>query len=172
MKIDLDNKTMEGLRWIVEILDKNKASYKIGGGFAAKIYGSPREINDIDISISGKYFSTIIPDVSSYITAGPKHYSNEKWDCDTLSLNYLGQDIDLTDVDTLKMSNLAKTEWMKVKEKRLFDGIITNINGIAVSIMDPRDLISYKKELGGEHQLIDIKAIQEYLDKKFQREKI
>ena len=166
MKIELNEKVMSGLLWITEILNRNNIPYKIGGGFAAKIYGSPREINDIDISLSGKYFNKIIPEVSDYITAGPKHYLNEKWDCNTLSVNYYGQDIDMTDVDTLKMTNLEKTEWMNVKEKRLYDGIATDINGIIASIMDPRDLISYKKELGGEHQLIDIKAIQCYLDRK------
>lgn len=167
MKIKLDEKVISGLRWIVTILDKNKIPYKIGGGFAAKIYGSPREVNDIDISLSGKYFDVIVPEVSNYITAGPKHYLNEKWDCNTLSVNYNGQDIDMTDVDTLKMTDLTKTKWMNVKDYRLFDSIVTDINGVAVSIMDPRDLISYKKELGGEHQQIDIGAIQKYLDKNF-----
>ncbi len=164
MQIKLEEKTIKALRWIVEILDENNIPYKIGGGFAAKIYNSPRQINDIDISLSGKYFSVIIPKVSSYITAGPRHYLNEKWNCDTLSINYHGQDIDITDVDTLKMTDIKKTKWINVKEIRLFDGIKTNINGIDVSIMDPRDLIIYKKELGGEHQLIDIKAIQKYID--------
>ena len=164
MKIDLEKNTQNALVWIVEILDKNNIPYKIGGGFAAHIYGSPRKINDVDISLSGKYFPSIISEVSDYIIAGPKHYLNEKWDCDTLSINYLGQDIDITDVDTLKMSDLEKNKWIKVKEIRLFDAIKIEINGINVSIMDPRDLITYKKELGGEHQLIDIEAIQKYID--------
>ncbi len=165
MEIKLEKKVMQGLEWITKILDKNKIPYKIGGGFAAKVYGSPRGVNDIDISLSGKYFDIIVPEVFDYITAGPKHYLNEKWDCNTLSVNYNGQDIDMTDVDTLKMTDLKLTKWINVKESRLFDGIITNINGVVVSIMDPRDLISYKKELGGEYQLIDIESIQKYLDK-------
>ena len=164
MKIELDEKVMQGLRWITELLAKHSIPYKVGGGFAAKVYGSPRNVGDLDISLSGKYFDIIIPEVSDYITAGPKHYLNEKWDCNTLSVNYYGQDIDMTDVDTLKMTNLEKTQWMDVKEKRLYEGIITDINGVSVSIMDPRDLVSYKKELGGEHQIIDIKAVQSYLD--------
>lgn len=158
----LEPKTLSALKWITEILDKNTIPYKIGGGFAAHIYGSPREINDIDISLSGKDFDLILPNVKEYITAGPKHYLNEKWDCTTLSLNYHGQDIDLTDVDTLKMTNLEQTNWIQVKDIRLFENIIKDINGIKVSIMDPRDLIAYKKELGGEHQLIDIEAVRKY----------
>ncbi|HOZ53484.1 MAG TPA: hypothetical protein PK142_02280 [bacterium] len=164
MKYNLNNKVLNGLKWITEILSRNNIPYKIGGGFAAKIYGSPREVNDIDISLSGKHFDIIVSEVKDYITAGPKHYLNEKWDCNTLSVNYEGQDIDMTDVDTLKMTNLEKTEWINVKDIRLFDGIITDINGIKASIMDPRDLLRYKKELGGEHQLIDIEYIQRYLD--------
>ncbi|MEI6528523.1 MAG: hypothetical protein WCO10_02505 [bacterium] len=168
MKIDLQEKTEEALKWIVDILDKNNVPYKIGGGFAAHIYGSPRVINDIDISLSGKYFPIIIPYVTDYITVGPKHYLNEKWDCMTLSLNYKGQDIDITDIDTLKMSNLEKTKWINVKEIRLFDAIPTDINKLNVSIMDPRDLVCYKEELGGEHQLIDIEAIKKYIDNMLQ----
>ena len=163
---NLEGKTQEALKWIVDILDRNNVPYKIGGGFAACVYGSPRKVNDIDISLSGEYFPVIVPEVSGYITAGPKHYLNEKWDCSTLSLNYHGQDIDMTDVDTLKMTNVGKTEWIDVKNIRLFDAIKTDINGITISIMDPRDLIAYKKELGGEHQLIDIEAVQKYLNKK------
>ncbi len=160
----MDDKLQDALRWIVGILNNKNIPYKIGGGFAAHVYGSDRPINDIDISMSGKYFDNILPYVSEYVIAGPKHYLNEKWDCITLSLNYNGQSIDITDVDTLKMSNLDKTNWIQVKEIRLFDGIIKNINGINVSIMDPKDLIAYKKELEGDHQLIDIEAIQRYLN--------
>lgn len=165
MNINLESKTLNGLRWITNILHQYDIPYKIGGGFAAKVYGSTREINDIDISLSGKYFEVIVPVVKDYITVGPKHYPTPKWDCNTLSLNYNGQDIDLTDVDTLKMTNLEKTTWITVKEMRLYDGVMTDINGIKASIMDPRDLICYKKELGGEHQESDIKAIQEYLNR-------
>ena len=161
----MQEKTYKALKWIIEILDKNNISYKIGGGFAANFYGSSREINDIDISLSGKNFEIIIPEVKEYITIGPKHYLNEKWDCNTLSLNYFGQDIDITDIDTLKMTNLDKTKWIQVREIRQYDGIFKNIDDLTVSIMDPRDLIKYKKELGGEHQLIDIKAIERYIEK-------
>jgi hypothetical protein len=163
MRLNLEEKTESALRWITKILADNHIPYKIGGGFAAKVYGSARPVNDIDISLSGKYFPTIVSKVDGYITAGPKHYLNEKWDCTTLSLNYHGQDIDMTDVDTLKMSNLEKSKWINVKGIRLYDAVPININGIDVLIMDPRDLIAYKKELDGAHQLTDISAVQEYM---------
>jgi len=159
----MEDKTLEALKWIVGILNKLEVPYRIGGGFAAHIYGSSRPINDIDISLPGRFFDAIVSETKDYITAGPKHYSNEKWDCDTLSLSYHGQDIDLTDVDTLRMSNKAKTEWVSPKEKYyVHDPVIKNIVGIDVALFDPRDLIAYKKELDGDHQTIDIDAVEKY----------
>ncbi len=160
----MENKTIEALKWIVDILNKLKVPYRIGGGFAAYVYGSTRPINDIDISLPGKFFDAIVSETKNHIAAGPKHYANEKWDCNTLSLNYSGQDIDLTDVDTLRMSNKTKTEWVSPKEKYyVHDPVIKTISGIDVALFDPRDLIAYKKELDGAHQTIDIGAVQKYI---------
>ena len=163
----MEEKTLNALRWIVGILNKLEVPYRIGGGFAAHIYGSNRPINDIDISLSGKYFSVIVPEVFEYITAGPKHYSNEKWDCDTLSLDYHGQEIDMTDIDTLRMSDKEKTEWFQTKDRyRKYPSLVMNVEGIDVSLMDPRDLVAYKKELDGDHQIVDIEAVQKYIAEK------
>jgi hypothetical protein len=163
----MEEKTLNALRWIVGVLNEHEIPYRIGGGFAAHIYGSNRQINDIDVSLPGKYFSVIVPEVSEYITAGPKHYSNEKWDCDTLSLDYHGQEIDMTDIDTLKMSNKERTEWFPTKDRyRKFSNLVVNVEGIDVSLIDPRDLVAYKKELDGDHQLVDIEAVRKYIAEK------
>ncbi len=163
LDINLSTRIIDALAWITTILDRLEVPYKIGGGFAARIYGSPREVNDIDISLPGSFFDVIVPEVAEYITAGPKQYRNEKWDCRTLSVNYKGQDIDMTDVDTLKMSNLDQSEWFKAKERRLNEAVPVVIHGVPVSLMDPRDLLAYKRELGGEHQAIDIAAVEQYM---------
>ena len=160
----MEEKTRKGLHWIVAILNKHNIPYRIGGGFAASVYGSSRQINDIDISLSGEHFSVIAPEVLEYITAGPKHYNNEKWDCDCLSLNYHGQEIDMTDIDTLKMSNKEGTEWFQTKDHfRRYPVIVTKIEGVDVSIIDPRDLAAYKKHLNGDHQQVDIEAVEAYI---------
>jgi len=166
----MEEKTKNALRWIVEILNKNNIAYRIGGGFAAHVYGSPRPIKDIDITFSGKYFSMIMSDVSGYIEYDLGHYSNEKWDCDYLLLDYHGQKIDITDIDTLKMSNKEQTKWFQTKDEyKKFPIQNFNIEGVSVSLIDPRDLIAYKKELADDEHLyqeIDIKAVEEYLKNK------
>ncbi|OGM96445.1 MAG: hypothetical protein A3B86_03245 [Candidatus Yanofskybacteria bacterium RIFCSPHIGHO2_02_FULL_38_22b] len=87
----MEEKTLNALKWIVGILNINNIPYCIGGGMAVYLYGSSRPVNDIDISVSGQYFPTIVPLVQDYIISGPKHYKNDKWDCTTLSLNYGGR---------------------------------------------------------------------------------
>ncbi|MBM3261695.1 hypothetical protein FJY93_04750 [Candidatus Kaiserbacteria bacterium] len=162
--MQLEKKTINGLRWIVGILKKHEIPYRIGGGLAVHVYGSERPINDIDISLSGVYFEKIVPEVRKYITAGPKHYSDEKWDCDTLSLEYEGQEIDITDIDTLRMSNREKTEWFYMKDRyRAFDIVSMNVEGETVSLIHPRDLVGYKQHLDGDHQSMDIEAIERYM---------
>lgn len=160
----MEEKALNALKWIVGTLSENNIPYCIGGGMATYLYGSGRPVNDIDISVSGKYFSTIVPLVSDYIIAGPKHYKNDKWDCTTLSLSYEGQDIDMTDADTLMMSKLDGTGWIKNKEiYQKYPNVIKEFSGINVSLMDPRVLFEYKQELGGEHQEFDRKFLKEYI---------
>jgi hypothetical protein len=163
----MNEKTLKALHFIVGIFNKHKIPYRIGGGFAAYIYGSTRPVNDIDISLSGEYFPIIVSEVSEYITSGPKHYSNAKWDCDTLSINYNGQEIDMTDIDTLRMSNKEQTEWFQTKDNyRKFTNIIKVVDDIEISLIDPRDLVAYKNELvdkDHQYQLDDVRAVERYI---------
>ena len=162
----LEQKTKKALQWIVEILNKHQVPYRIGGGFAAHVYGATRPVNDIDITFSGKYFPIIIPEISQYITYTFGHSRDEKWDCDGLTLEYEDQEIDMTDIDTLKMSNKEKTEWLQTKDNfRTYPNVVMDVDGIQVSLIDPRDLAAYKKHLDGEHQQVDIQAIETYIVK-------
>ncbi len=160
----MNQKTHKALKWIIGILDDNNITYQIGGGLATNLYGSVRPVNDIDISLSGKYFPVIIPLVREHTIAGPKQYLSEKWDCTTLSLNYHGQDIDITDVDTLLMRNKAETEWIKNKEiYEKHPPVTKEADGVRVVLMDPRVLLEYKNELNGEHQNFDRKFLASYI---------
>ncbi|MCL2037835.1 hypothetical protein FWG95_02425 [Candidatus Saccharibacteria bacterium] len=163
----MEKKTEIALKWIATVLNQNKIPYAIGGGTATYLYGSGRKVNDIDISVSAKDFPAIIPLVQNYIVAGPKHYKNEKWDCTTLSLNYEGQAIDLTDRDTLLMSKKDGTGWLKNKEiYSKYPNVVKDFKGLEVSLMDPRVLIEYKQELSGAHQEADVEFLKNYLSRK------
>ncbi len=160
----MTRRTIEALKWIVGILDDNGIPYRIGGGLATHLYGSGRPVNDIDISLSGQHFPTIVPLVRKYIVAGPKHYRNEKWDCETLSLSYHGQDIDLTDVDTLLMRDKDDTTWIRNREiYGKWPDVRKDIEGVIVTLMHPRVLLEYKEHLSGEHQERDRRFLREVI---------
>ena len=150
--------TEKALLWIVSILNNKKIPFQISGGFAAKIYGSPRELNDIDIDILDENFPDIFEDVKQYIIYGPENYKDEKWDALLMTLNYEGQDIDITGTTNGKISNKDKSVWLQYPCD--FNKVIyKEVFGITVPVIPKEDLINYKRELDGEHQLIDIEAI-------------
>lgn len=163
----MEEKTINALRWIVSILNKNNIPYRIGGGLAAHLYGATRPINDIDITFPGKYFPIIIPEISEYITYDLKNYIDKKWDCNGLTVEYDGQEIDMTDIDTLRMSNKEQTKWFQTKDNfRKFPNMIVKVADIEVSLIDPRDLVAYKKELADQnhmYQMSDIEAVEKYI---------
>ncbi|MFZ3019950.1 MAG: hypothetical protein WA051_00265 [Minisyncoccia bacterium] len=159
---NFEPKTIEALKFMVELFNKHNIPYRIGGGFAAKIYGSSRPLNDIDFGIPDKYFATIFPEISEYITYGPSRYIDGKWDCELITLKYHEQEIDISGTDTMKISNKNRTEWIKHNELS-DDGLDICIQGVDVKVMHPRELMKYKMELDGDHQLIDIKATENYL---------
>jgi len=65
----------------------------------------------------------------------------------------------------MQMSNKESTKWLKTKEHfRKFDPIETEVNGIKVFLIDPRDLASYKKHLDGDHQIVDVVAVENYIN--------
>lgn len=86
--------TKRALEWIVGVLRKRQIPFQISGGCAAKIYGSQRELNDIDIDIPRDCFEKIIVDVKPFLIYGPSQYKDGKWDLYLMTLNYAGQEID------------------------------------------------------------------------------
>jgi hypothetical protein len=162
--MDIEQKTLNALRWIIGILNKHKIDYQITGGFAAKLYGSPRKLNDIDIDIPEKHFKTILPEISEYITFGPGRFKDEKWDGQFITLNYQGQEIDLGAIDTIRISNKKETKWIPYANFSL-ETLDVKVNNIDVKVILPKKLIEYKRELNGEHQIVDIEAAERYLSR-------
>lgn len=157
-----EEKTINALKWMVEILERKNILYQISGGFAAKIYGSTRPVNDIDFDIPEDRFKDVEKEVEPYIIKGPKQMNDGKWDLKIITLNYHGQEIDIGGAYEAKVSNKERTKWIpipvdfsKVHKKE--------VEGIIISVVSPEDLISYKQFLDGEHQVIDIEAAKNYL---------
>lgn len=152
------NKVKDALLWIVTILNRKKIPFQISGGFAAKIYGSPRPLNDIDIDIPDDSFLDIYEDIKPYLIYGPDRYIDGKWDVKLATLNYKGQEIDIAGANSCKISNKARTDWI-ILPCDFSKVVYINVFGIEVPVISKDDLVAYKKELDGEHQITDIEAI-------------
>lgn len=150
--------TEEALRWIIGILEKHKIPFQITGGFAAKIYGSKRPLNDIDIDILDKDFSKIVGDAQEFIIYGPAHYIDERWDCILMTLDFNGQKIDISGASSMKICDARTGEW-KDMPTDLSKAVSKEIYGRTIPVIPPEDLIDYKSMLAGEHQKEDIRAV-------------
>ena len=124
--------TEAALKWIVGILRSHNMPFEISGGFAARLYGSSRELADIDIDVPSDRISELSELVKDYSKYGLQYYKDEQFDLMIVSLNYKGQDIDITP-ETVKIFNSTKKVWVnstvdlqKATEKEINN--ITNSN--------------------------------------------
>lgn len=67
-------------QWIVKLLNDRSIPFLICGGLAAKGYGSERELNDIDLFVPGKYFSSVVQAGKDYVSKPAAHRQEEGWD--------------------------------------------------------------------------------------------
>ena len=105
--------TDAALQWIVEKLDSLSIPYEIDGGFAAKLYGTERELADIDVNVSLDDFHRLVPWVTEYITFGPGQYKDDNWDLLMFSLKYSGQTIDISALGKTKYYDKQAQQWIE-----------------------------------------------------------
>ena len=158
MEIKLEDKTLKALVWITEILNKHNVPFQISGGFSARIYGSPRPLNDIDIDVPEEDLEKIFNEVKDYVIYGPDHYIDKKWDLQLMTLNYFGQEIDIGGSENLKIFDSENNKWLPFPTD--FSKVVwTSVSGIKIPVIPKEDLIEYKSYLDGEHQKVDISSI-------------
>ncbi len=132
------------LSWITQLLESFDIPYQIAGGLAARVYGSKRELADIDIDIPQSGFNKILDNVKEYIIYGPTHYKDDHWDLYVMTLCYQEQEIDLTSTGNVKIFNSIKGEWESL-ETDLSKACRMEIMEINVPVIPKYDLLSYKK---------------------------
>lgn len=151
--------TKAALIWITDILKKHQIPFQITGGLAAIAYGVSRPLEDIDIDIPDDKFNLVENEVKNYIVYGPTRFKSEKWDLLLMTLNYLGQDIDLSGADQTYICDEKTKEWIKLVED-LLNAPIKSIFGLQLPVIPYDKLINYKKILSREVDLIDIQQLE------------
>jgi hypothetical protein len=154
-----DRNTEAAFKWIVGLLQKHSIPFQLSGGFAARLYGSERELADIDIGIPDDNFETIYLEVQPYITHGPEHYVDKEWDLKLMTLKYEGQTIDIAGRDTIKIYDKEKEEWIPA-HRDLTISEDREVYGIVVPVIPKASLIAYKKKIDREVDRFDVQAME------------
>jgi|APGre2960657373_1045057.scaffolds.fasta_scaffold02360_8 hypothetical protein len=141
----MNYKVLDGLKWIVGVLNRFGIDYQITGGLAAFWYGSKREIYDIDLEVSDSDVYRLSEICREHIIYGPERYVDEHFDLLLMTLKYRDQLIDVCGIDNMSIRGLRQMVDLRSA---------VNIGGYRVVGLG--DLIAYKKLLGREVDLIDI----------------
>jgi hypothetical protein len=153
------SKAERAFHWIVDILQHRNIPFQISGGLAARVYGSTRPLNDIDIDVPDERLEEIVPDVREWIQLGPLHLVDERWDLQLMVLNYNGQPIDVCGARAVKICDVRDGVW-KNSPADLSTAQVHEVFGIRVPVAERRFLADYKQMLAGEHQVEDVRAIR------------
>lgn len=151
--------TKTALIWITDILKKHQIPFQISGGLAAIVYGATRPLADIDIDIPDNKFDQIIEEIKPYIIYGPEHCKGDNWDLLLMTLNYQGQEIDISGADTTHIFDTQLKIWVVLTED-LPNAPTRNVMGLQLPVIPCQDLINYKKILSRDVDLIDIQQIK------------
>lgn len=147
--------TEAAFHWIIGLLRKHAIPFQITGGFAARLYGAKRELQDIDIDIPEDRFSDILPAVKEYAIWGPAQYKNEKWDLLLMTLLYEGQEIDLGGAYEEKMFDRRTNNWVDLKCD-FSTALVMDVYGLKVPVVNKEELIAYKRLVARDTDLIDV----------------
>lgn len=146
--------TKEAFIWITSILRNKNIPFQVTGGLAARIYGSPRELADIDFEIPNDRF----PEIKDYLVFGPTQYKDESFDIFLATLRYKEQEIDLTGSNGEKSFNQEKREW-KEENIDLSKAVPKEVFGISVPVVPAKDLLDYKKWISRDVDRVDVEAL-------------
>lgn len=141
-----------GLDWIIDIISSNHIPYQITGGLAVNLYGSSRLLYDIDIEVRDNDVWKLSELCKEYIVYYPSRYVDEYFDLLLMTLNYNGQLIDVCGIDS-----------MSIRGERQYIDLSSAVVIRGYGVVRLEDLVAYKRLLGRDVDLQDIKHLSSIL---------
>jgi len=147
------------INWLADILRSHQVPFQIGMGLAARVYGSKRDLYDIDIFIPNNSFKIIGSDIQRYCIEEPQRGRDEYWDLYLAVLKYGEIIIDLAGGTEFKIFDSNSQSWV---DKRInFNNFtIRPLFGIKILIMDKPVLVDLKTTLARPVDIEDLKWIK------------
>lgn len=148
---------------VLDVLQHHAIPYQITGGWAAKFYGCDMPLKDIDFDVCEHVLPQLAKHFQPHIVFQGLRYADERWDLQLLTINLAGQEIDFCGVETAKIFNQAKQQWLPYQtDFQRFEKF--DFATRMVHVRPPEALLSYKENfLPDAHQHAHIKAVKNYL---------
>lgn len=150
--------TKEALIFVDQFFKRQGIKCLYEGGFAAKLYGSRRELADIDINIPERHLLMAAKYLSKYITFGPKVYRDKNWRLLMFTMSYKGQVVDVCSNRTIEIFDKNKRKWV-VPDGARSKGTSMEVFGQTINVIKKKDLISYKSKLRRRVDMFDVKEL-------------
>ncbi len=117
-----------------------------------------RELADIDIEVADTDIEKISNDVKDFITYGPALYRDDNWELKLMTLEYQGQEIDITSSEGVLFNQITKN-WESYLGS-LTDVAFHNLFGKKVPLETKDALIAYKLKLGRAVDQQDVQQLK------------
>ena len=91
----MNPKETAALRWIASEMALAGIPYQITGGLAARVYGSTRNLYDIDLDVPEASMGELTRRLREHVVYGPARYKDAFWDLQLVTLDYRGFHVDL-----------------------------------------------------------------------------
>lgn len=148
-------------QWMVGILRRQEIPFLVTGGLAAKVYGSPRELADIDFDVPEERIPDVQALVEEYVIYGPELYRDNSWKLQLMTLDYEGQLIDINGAFQAQLYDRTIQQWRpcianfdNAEHHTVFD--------LEVPLTSRQDLIRYKQAIARDVDLEDLRHIQRH----------
>ena len=153
-------KFVKALKWIVPILKENKIKFNVLGGLAAYAYGSKRMLVDIDLSMSLEDMKKLNEIAKNFVVEEPWNGTSEtsQWRGYYMELNYEGIAIEIGEAKNTEFLNKNTHKWEKFPDG-LDESINKKVLGLTIPVMPLKNLLDYKRKLGRNVDIIDLKNL-------------
>ena len=155
----MSEKVKVALKWLKGLLDAESIEYQIVGGLAATVHGGSREIADIDLYIHSSDANKLLAHVSQFISKPLTRYTEYGWDLEYFQLVYQNQKIEIGLSQNTKIQSALDSSWYQL-EIDYSASVEKHYEGIVLSVIPVHHLLEYKRILGREVDLIDIRELR------------
>jgi hypothetical protein len=145
------------LKFLVDTLNNNKIPFQVSGGLGAIMYGSTRELRDIDIEVNKRNCPAVRELFKDFIVEDFRHYADGEFELWMMTLDINGVSVDINQVEESYVFDRGGDK--KLLPEDIIDTESRKVGDIEFPVQNRENLIEYKQMLARDTDLIDVKEM-------------